>query len=71
MLITKLFALKSCLPNCYLADAKIMIAIATMVSAAATTPHISRTAFTVFSLPLPEHIAKLLLYHCTSKSMLP
>jgi len=56
------------LTNCYLADAKIMIAIATTVRAAATTPHISRTAFTVFSVPLPEHIAKLLLYDTRAHS---
>ena len=40
--------------NVYLADEKMMIAIATVVRAAATTPLIISTASNVFSPPIPE-----------------
>jgi len=39
----------------YLADEKIMIAIATVVRAAATTPIIINTASNAFSPTIPEH----------------
>jgi len=53
----------------YLADEKIMIATATMVRAAATTPLIIRAASDAFSPPKPEHAHGTItatVYYCVA-----